>query len=134
MTSEAGETKPQRVPFVYKPLSMEQLEVLAQDIASHKVFHSGLCQDWSETAMIFLPLALMDGDQLREMQQQQVVMFYEYVSKAREGLVKGLPAFFSVQTLDKAQATIVQDKIREIYSIEDAIRKVEAEAEAKEEA
>jgi hypothetical protein len=137
MPDEADKPK-ERVPFVYKPLSAEQLEQLAQDIAAGRVFHSGMCENTSDIAMVFMPLGLM-GDNLTfaEMIEQKVTVFYEYLDKAGPRSVNGMPCFFSMHMLNLDQALIVQTKILEITALlkarRDATTGVDQDAEGPDE-
>lgn len=117
MPDEADKPK-ERVPFVYKPLSAEQLEQLAQDIAARRVFHSGMCERTEDVAMVFMPFGLMgDNLTLAEMIEQKVAIFYEYLDKAGPRSVNGMPMFFSMNMLNLDQAMIVQTKVQEIVAL-----------------
>lgn len=116
MVDDQEAAKPEDKPgdkFVYRPLSEEQLEQLAQDIAAGQVFHSGIC-DVKMLPMVFMPLGLIEKARIKEMLDQGVSFFYEYMNKAGERSVNGYPMFMSFNTLNKEQTEIVHAKCREI--------------------
>lgn len=81
----------------------EELRKLAADTVLDKIFSSTMIDDTEDPRIlnkIFLPLLVLNEQQVKDVQAYDPVMFYEYLDKATEHKVKGYPVFYSVRMLD----------------------------------
>jgi hypothetical protein len=89
----------------YTPRSDVELETLAFDAFSGKIFTSFDCPRVEDLPMVFMVLALMTKEQLvalkGETEEETPYIFYEYLSEAGPRSVNGMPTFFSVRYLNK---------------------------------
>lgn len=93
-TSDAeSETEEQRT---------KRLRRFVLDFCDGRIFtdrHLGRIED---LRMVFMPLALMGRDQLEELAKSDPALFYEHIDKAGPQSINGMPCFFSVRTLSRA--------------------------------
>jgi hypothetical protein len=95
------------------PKTDEELKQLAQDILMDKVFTDRhLRNDNPQTfALVFMPFAMANAEQLEAMKKEDIGMVYEYLSEAGPRSINGLPTFFSCKRITKAET----DKVFEYY-------------------
>ena len=99
-TASGGE----RVPYTYIPKSVAELKQLALDVVEGRVFGSwSVPEDEVRMLMsIFLPLALCEKEHLKDLVDQNITGFYEYLDKSNSMAVNGYPTFMTVKMLNSA--------------------------------
>ena len=94
-----------------KNMPNNDLKQLAMDIANGKVFTSNQIKNESLLASVFMPLALMNDEQIHALHKAPPHMLYEYMDKAVPMSVNGMPIFGSVRFLNKTE----YDKMIKFY-------------------
>ena len=85
----------------------KELKQIAMDLADGKIFtdrHFSLQEAETLAQMVFMPLALMDEQQVPLFMAEQPHLIYEYYDKAGPRAINGYPMFFSMQWLRKDEA------------------------------
>lgn len=82
----------------------KELRQLALDILEDKVFLDRMChRPETDIPLVFMPLGLMDGDEMDKFRAHDPALIYEYLEKAGPRSINGMPIFFSFQYLDKTE-------------------------------
>lgn len=104
-------------PYVYQPVSDEEIVNLARALVGGQVFtshHIPMDDQWSQTVQfVWLPIGLggLSEAMIDEFNKHKVV-FYEYLDKAGPRSVNGYPSFFSVRFISWEQFKQALDKSR----------------------
>lgn len=91
-----------------------ELKQLALDCVEGKIFHNCMLADTADLRMVFIPLALMDNKQLDDLDASEPHLIFEYLSEASPRGVNGMPSFFSMQCLSKAEFEIFKPMVDEL--------------------
>ncbi len=98
----------------------KELKKIAMDLVDGKIFtdrHFRQGEAERMAQLVFMPLALMDEQQVPLFMAEQPHLIYEYYDKAGPRAVNGYPIFFSMQWLRKDETFIMfkhYDKLAEI--------------------
>jgi hypothetical protein len=88
----------------------EELKQLALDIADGKVFGSWMTKQ-DEVSLCFVPLNMLSNEQRQEMIDKEITVIYEYLDKACQRGINGLPMFLSFHQLTRHEAEALQPMI-----------------------
>lgn len=97
-----------------EPKTDEELKQIALDIYSGKIFSDRDCPDEHSVRTVFMPLALMDNEQLQELVNDKAAFIYEYLDKAGPMACNGMPMFLSFKYL-------AEDDLEKVISYYDKI-------------
>lgn len=104
------------------PRSDAELEQLAFDALSGKIFTSFDCDRVEDLRLVFLPLGLMSREQLAAFKEDEPYMFFEYLKNAGPRSINGMPCFFSLQWLNKNEFERFSVRFEEISALLNARR------------
>lgn len=104
----------------------DDLKKLALDIFAGRVFTHRHVQRPSNITAVFMPLALLDHEQLAEFQENAPGLIYEYLSEAAPRSCNGMPMFLSMKMLNQVDTFKVFQIIAQLKSSVEAIQ-VESE-------
>lgn len=79
-----------------------ELKQLAVDVYHGHVFCDWMCKSDKDIRMVFMITAFMDEEQIKDFLAKQPSMIFEYMDKAGPRTVNGMPGFFSMQHLNRA--------------------------------
>lgn len=99
----------------------DEVKTLASDILIGKVYtdrHIPPGEGDRAIAMVFMPLVFVDPKDLPE----DVGMVYEYLEKAGPQSVNGMPGFFSMHLVNKADTARVWATYKELRSALDNVK------------
>lgn len=99
----------------------EELKKLALDLWRGDIYSDRHLADPQELPMVFMPLAMMDKEQIGELQKLKPMFIYEYMSEAGPRSINGRPRFFSFQHLNKEENDIMMDHYQEMRSHYDGL-------------
>lgn len=86
----------------------EELKQIAVDLYSNNIFSSAHMEGEEENIKLhFTPLCFLNEEQLKEMEEKDIVFIYEYVSEAGPQSLDGKPVFFSFRSLSRKEAVIM---------------------------
>ena len=115
------ETSPEVGSDLGRPVRDDkELKKIAMDLADGKIFtdrHFSQREAETLAQMVFMPLALMDEQQVPLFMAEQPHLIYEYYDKAGPRAINGYPMFFSMQWLRKDESIIMfeyYDKLLEM--------------------
>lgn len=91
------------------PKTDEELKKIALDIYSDKIFSDRNCPDEHSVRTVFMPLALMNKEQMQELVDDKAAFIYEYLDKAGPMACNGMPMFLSFQYLTEDELEKVTD-------------------------
>ena len=96
----------------YQPRTDQQIRQLALDVADGRVF---LTTDAREIELAFsMILAFLTEEHRKDLEERDVVAFYEHISKAGPRSVNGLPMFMSACTLTREEYNRLVDASKEV--------------------
>lgn len=103
--------------MTYESKTDQELKSLAFDIVSGQVFYDQMIHE-SEVErimpIVFMPIGLMQKDQLKVLIDDDVAMFYEYFHKSMDRGINGYPTFMSCRMLDKTDKKRLVVFIKEV--------------------
>ena len=105
----------------YKSLTDEEIKKLADDIYKGLIFTDRHVQNPDDISRVFIPLVLLEKEQIEELKVEDPGMIYEYMDKAGPMSIDGMPMFCSFRFLSQEDAKKVNEKYRQI---KEAIEKV----------
>lgn len=110
-------SEPKKINF--PNLSKDELNVLARDIATNKVFCSYFVQssDQSTLGMIFMPLLFGALKEYSKEMIEDIGFICEYYDKAGPRSVNGYPIFMSCRFVSKADAKRINSKVQQIQKV-----------------
>jgi hypothetical protein len=79
-----------------------RLKRFVLDFCDGRVFSTVHCEP-RDAPMVFMPLALMSPEQIKELQGANVGLIYEHIDKAGPRSINGMPCFFSFSTLSREE-------------------------------
>ena len=92
----------------------KELKQLAIDIVEGKVFGSWQISNPDLLPLVFMTLFFMEEKQIKDLEKEGVVHFYEYLDKANQMSVNGMPTFFSSRTITKDEQGPLQSMIKKL--------------------
>ncbi len=103
-------------------MTPEKLKELGLDVFKEKVFFSTMIreEDMHLLSAIFMPVTFLDEAQVKQLDSDEVVAFYEYMDKAGPRSLNGYPMFMSMKTITKRDLKELQ-KI--VQNLKDAAEK-----------
>jgi len=104
-----------------KPLSEEEIGNLAEGIYRGSVFTDRHVHNPGDVSMVFMPLALIEGETLERLRKDPPGMIYEYMDKAGPMAINGMPMFLSLRMTNQEDAKKVFERVRKI---EEAVKGV----------
>lgn len=104
-------------PFVYATKTDAELETLAWDVVSRRVFGSWDIPDPPDVSMVFMVLALMKPEHAAQLRENKIAHCYEYMDKASPRSVNGMPCFFSAQFLNEDDAGKLRVRVEALEEI-----------------
>lgn len=105
----------------YKQLTEEEIKKLADDMYRGLIFTDRHVQNHDDVPRVFMPLALLEKEQIEELKAGDPGMIYEYMDKAGPMSINGMPMFWSFRFLNQEDAKKVMEKY---LQIKEAIEKV----------
>lgn len=105
----------------YKQLTEEEIKKLADDMYRGLVFTDRHIQNHDDVSRVFIPLALLEKEQIEKLKVEDPGMIYEYMDKAGPMAIDGMPMFWSFRFLNQEDAKKVMEKY---FQIKEAIEKV----------
>jgi len=97
-----------------KPLSEEEISNLAEDIYRGSVFTDRHVHNPEDVPMVFMLLALIEGETLERLRKDPPGMIYEYMDKAGPMAINGMPMFLSLRMANQEDAKKVFERVRKI--------------------
>lgn len=85
------------------PKTDEELIQLAKDIWAGQVFTSAQCDEPHLLQMIFMPLTFMKPEQLQQLKDDDVTLFYGRMSDAGDRGINGYPIFLKMDMLVRGE-------------------------------
>ena len=112
MSDEQQITETNKKSQKYTQKTDQEIRQLALDMADGRVF---LTTDPHEIKLSFgMILIFLTGEYLRNLEQRDIVAFYEYISDALPQSVNGLPMFMSASTLTRDEFNRLCDAHEEV--------------------
>jgi hypothetical protein len=93
-------------------LSDERIKEIGIDLYKGLIFTSLQVQNPSDIGMVFMPILLMDENQMAEFKELKPFVIFEYFDKAGPRSINGYPIFWSCCHATKEE----WEKIYDIYS------------------
>ncbi len=78
-----------------------RLKRFVLDYCDGRIFTSADLQDHGDARMVFMPLGLMDAEQLEALKEADPGVIYEHMDQAGPRSINGMPCFFSFKTLTR---------------------------------
>jgi hypothetical protein len=105
------------VQTAYRRMTDEEVEQLARDLVTNRVFMSDQCRRPEDVGLAFPILSFLEKQDVDKMVKDGIVHVYEYTSAAVSGRsINGYPMFFSCRSLNKAdydRVCAVEKRMRE---------------------
>ena len=104
-------------------MTPEEIKELATDTFKEKVFFSTMLQEGQEHLLtsVFMPVMFMDNKQIKDVEEKNIVAFYEYFEKATPRSINGYPMFMSMHMINKEDLTEVQELIKKLQDATNAV-------------
>lgn len=97
----------------------DELKQLAIDLKAGWIFTDRNIKAANLLSVVFMPLGIMDNDQVESLRSDGVGLIYEYLTKAGPRTINGLPSFFSMELLNQSDATKVFGLVAQLKEAED---------------
>lgn len=112
-----SDEKPDELPKAYEPKTNNELEALAQDWTSGRIFtsldlHAAGADDMVHS--VFMPMSFVDAQYIDWMKSQKISVIYESMDMAGPRSVNGFPSFMSMKMLNIDDANKVITRRNEI--------------------
>ena len=106
---------------MYKPMTDQEVKLLADDMYKGLVFTNRHIQAKEDIQRVFMPLVLMGKELSDGLQENPPGMIYEYMDKAGPMAINGMPTFasFKMISMDDMKRVIICYK-----AIKDAVENV----------
>lgn len=105
----------------YKNMTDEEIKKLAEDMYKGLVFTDRHIQNPHDIYMVFIPIIFIKKEQADEFNNNPPGMIYEYMDKAGNMAINGMPTFFSCNIISQEDANKVIEKYNAIIG---AVNKV----------
>jgi hypothetical protein len=104
-------------------MTPEEIKKLATDTFKEKIFFSTMIReiDAHLLASIFIPVSLLDNNQIKQLAKDRVSAFYEYMDKALPRVINGYPMFSSMRTITVDDLAEVQLLVKNLTDATDAV-------------
>jgi hypothetical protein len=100
----------------------EALKQIAFDLFCGRIFCDRQLTRAEDAHLVFMPLALMNGEQIKALLENPPGLIFEYLSKAGPMCVNGCPTFFSMQLLSMEDAKRVFEFYEQFKTLRDQIK------------
>ncbi len=107
--------------MVYKKMTDQEIKKLAEDIFRGLIFTDRQIQDKNEVSRVFMPLIFLNKKQMEELNNDNPGMIYEYMEKACNVSINGMPIFLSFCMISQIDAKKVFEKYNAIL---DSVKKI----------
>lgn len=97
-----------------KPLTEEEIKKLADDIYRGIIFTDRHIKNPDDIYRVFIPLVLLNEEQIEKFNADKHGMIYEYMDKAGPRSINGMPMFLSLRLLSQEDAKKVDEKYIQI--------------------
>lgn len=103
----------------YTTMSDEKIKQVAMDCVEDRIFGSWMLRKGDEynVTMVFMVIMMMPLWWRLELERDEIVQFYEYLSEASPRGVNGYPCFFSLRTLDRNDVRRIDIAIKRIVAL-----------------
>jgi hypothetical protein len=104
----------------YVPLTDEEVTKLAKAMYKNEVFFSFMIPEDQRANMlfsVFMVLIFMDEITIKQMQANDIDVFYEFYDQAGPRSINGYPCFFSCRSMTRADGIRVIAKYNEIKAL-----------------
>lgn len=101
--------------------TLEELVQIGKDLAADKIFTNLHLGEDVMLDQCFMALTFLNEEQRKELEENKVVVIFEYLNKAAPRTINGYPMFFSMQTLTEEEAKTVWEMYNKIKDFEDEI-------------
>jgi hypothetical protein len=111
-----GKKAPKKTKEPKRYLTDEEAKKVAHDMVGNLIFCTDQLKRPEDITMTFMILGMLNKEQLDKYTKEDVVHFYEYLSKKLPMAVNGYPCFFSCRALTRSDYSKVREyetKIRE---------------------
>lgn len=98
----------------YVRMSDDKIKELAQDMYKGLIFTNMHLQNHEDIPRVFVPMMMLDKEQVEEIKRNPPGMIYEYMSSAGPLSINGMPIFMSFRMLNKEDTKRVIKKYNEI--------------------
>lgn len=105
----------------YTPKTDDEIKQLALDVLGNVVFTSDHVRSPEEVTMVFMILPLMLPEQIEELAQNKISLFYEAYKKAGPKGINGYPMFFSCNMLNDTDHKRLREKLVAIRSAMESV-------------
>ncbi len=104
-------------------LNNEELKQIAIDIRAGRIFSNWHIPDNEPDMLysIFMPLGLMNADQMEEIATANIGLVYEYMNQAGPMAINGYPMFMSFHVLHLNDAKVVLEFINRLEAAESTV-------------
>lgn len=104
-----------------KSLTDEETKNLADDLYKGLIFTDRHVKNPQDVQRVFIPLVLLNQEQIEEIKTNPPGLIYEYMDRAGPMAINGMPMFLSLRMLNQEDAKKVLQKYNQI---KEAIEKV----------
>lgn len=105
----------------YKPMTDDEIKRIAEDIYRGLIFTDRHIKNPEEISSVFMPLVLLDKRQCEELKNNPPGMIYEYIDKAGNMAINGMPTFMSFRMTSQEDAKKIFEKYDQIV---EAVRRI----------
>ena len=104
-------------------MTKDEIKQLATDTFKEKVFFTTMIReiDMHLIPSIFMPVTFLKEEQIKQLQDDKVVAFYEYMEKASPRCINGYPIFMSMQTITGDDLKDLQKIVGKLTEATDAV-------------
>lgn len=98
-----------------------EIRQLVMDVAGGIVFCDWMIPAEQASHMmpyVFMPLALMEDEDIKKLEEDECSMIYEYMEKAGPRSINGMPGFFSMQFLNRADHDCFGDEMEKYLELQ----------------
>lgn len=99
-----------------KPKTDRELREIAMAMYSGTIFSTLLVREDEDFTDIFFALKFLSAEDKRKLVEQEIGLFYEYISEAAPMSINGRPVFFSVRMLSKAETYRLWPMLKKLYN------------------
>lgn len=92
----------------------QEIKQLAIDIVEGKVFGTWNLKHPEDVGMIFMAVNFFSSDQMKKLESDNIVHFYEYLDKAGPMSANSMPTFFSMNYLTEDEVDILQPMVEKL--------------------
>lgn len=112
---ESGKEKQEK--FSYSHMTDDEIKRIAEDMYRGLIFTDRHIRNPEDINSVFMPLALLGGEQFEEFKKNPPGMIYEYIDKAGNMAINGMPIFMSFRMVSQEDAKKIFEKYDQIVEI-----------------